>query len=68
MNNSVNDAICELMAENERLKLIQQAAIELIDGDNWFDLKYKTGLPEERCKEIISLIRMDNDHHKESDE
>lgn len=44
------------------IKQWARVALDMIDGDDWHDLVYKTGLPEERCKEIMKM------YHAASDE
>jgi hypothetical protein len=57
MNSVTNDAICELMAENARLNEKLAAAIELLDGQFEEDLHRQTGIPIERCRELLERIR-----------
>lgn len=54
---SLRETIINLEGEIERLTKIQRAAIEVVDGVSWWELQEQTGINEDRCKEILSIIR-----------
>lgn len=41
------------------------ALSDLLDGENWYDIQYSTGLPEDRCKEIIKLCKAVKVHYQD---
>lgn len=53
----LKETIISLESEIERLTKIQRAAIEIVDGASWWELQEQTGINEDRCKEILSIIR-----------
>lgn len=55
--NELNETIISLESEIERLTKIHKAAIDLVDGLNWMDIRAQTGMQEDRCKEILKIIR-----------
>lgn len=40
-----------------RVRVLEEAISELIDGESAYSLVFSTGLTQERCQEIIDLIR-----------
>lgn len=41
----------------EELKTLKKALIDVLDGDSaWYEIREKTGLPDDRCKEIAELF------------
>lgn len=47
----------ELTKEIQRLKVKLAAAEELLDGQFAEDLHRQTGIPIERCRELLEIIR-----------
>jgi len=45
----------ERLLTQERDKL-REALSDLLDGEEWWDIQYNTGFPEERCKEFLRLV------------
>jgi len=38
-------------------RAMKEALFDLCDGNDWYDIKYTTGMSDERCQEIIDLAR-----------
>ena len=39
----------------ERMNDIKRAFFDVLDGATWRDIQHMTGMPEERCREIIEI-------------
>lgn len=56
----VNGSVANrLMNQVEFLEKVLKAALDVVDGVDCVDLQGITGLPEERCKEIMALLNVD---------
>lgn len=45
------------MTDKEKIKIYKDVIIDVLDGNSdWRDIRYNTGLDEERCKEIEEIF------------
>ena len=48
-------------ADSERIKELEEALMDVIDGYPAYDLVYRTGLSLDRCQEIWRIAKVSND-------
>ena len=39
-----------------KIKELQFALLDVLEGKNWWDIKYDTGFSDDKCKELKDLV------------